>query len=86
MGWQFWVDRGGTFTDIVAYSPDGRIMTSKLLSENPEHYQDAAVEGIRRLLNIPKNAPFPSQDIDAIKMGTSVATNSLLERGGEKTL
>ncbi|MEQ9109680.1 MAG: hydantoinase B/oxoprolinase family protein [Rhodospirillaceae bacterium] len=86
MGWQFWVDRGGTFTDIVAYSPDGRIMTSKLLSENPEHYQDAAVEGIRRLLNIPKNAPFPSQDIDAIKMGTTVATNALLERGGEKTL
>ncbi len=86
MGWQFWVDRGGTFTDIVACSPDGVITTSKLLSEDPEHYQDAAVEGIRRLLMVPDNAPFPSQDIDAIKMGTTVATNALLERDGEKTL
>jgi len=81
--WQFWVDRGGTFTDIVAIAPDGQIHTRKLLSENPGQYRDAAVEGIRRL-----QAEFPelSRDIAAVRMGTTVATNALLERKGEPTL
>lgn len=81
--WQFWVDRGGTFTDIVAQTPKGEIVTHKLLSENPDHYQDAAVEGIRQL-----QARFPtlSNTIAAVKMGTTVATNALLERKGEPTV
>ncbi|TWB51496.1 hydantoinase B/oxoprolinase family protein [Nitrospirillum viridazoti] len=79
-GWEFWVDRGGTFTDVVARRPDGRLLTAKLLSENPEQYQDAAVAGIRALL-----ADYPAfpADIDAVKIGTTVATNALLERKGE---
>src|SRR5208282_3852856 len=72
--WQFWIDRGGTFTDIVARTPDGRIVTHKLLSENPGRYTDAAVAGIRHLLGVPAGAPIPSGQIDAIKMGTTVAT------------
>ncbi|MPY76521.1 MAG: 5-oxoprolinase [Alphaproteobacteria bacterium] len=83
--WQFWVDRGGTFTDVVARRPDGRLVTHKLLSENPENYRDAAVEGIRHLLGIGKTGAIPSVAIDAIKMGTTVATNALLERKGDRT-
>ncbi|WP_430460042.1 hydantoinase B/oxoprolinase family protein [Thalassolituus sp. LLYu03] len=81
--WQFWVDRGGTFTDIVALTPDGQLLTSKLLSENPAHYADAAVEGIRRLQA--QYAHLPPA-IGQVKMGTTVATNALLERKGARTL
>jgi 5-oxoprolinase (ATP-hydrolysing) len=83
--WQFWIDRGGTFTDIVARRPDGTLVTHKLLSENPERYRDAAVHGIRELLGLPGGAPIPSDAIGAVKMGTTVATNALLERTGERT-
>ncbi|MGE5089017.1 MAG: hydantoinase/oxoprolinase family protein, partial [Candidatus Levyibacteriota bacterium] len=83
--WQFWVDRGGTFTDIVARRPDGALVTHKLLSDNPERYRDAAVHGIRELLGVAPGAPIPVADIAAIKMGTTVATNALLERAGERT-
>jgi len=83
--WEFWIDRGGTFTDIVGRRPDGGIVTHKLLSENPEHYRDAAIQGIRDLLGLPKDAPLPAERIAAIKMGTTVATNALLERKGERT-
>jgi 5-oxoprolinase (ATP-hydrolysing) len=83
--WQFWIDRGGTFTDIVARKPDGSLVTHKLLSENPERYRDAAVAGIRQLLNVAPGAPIPGDRIDAVKMGTTVATNALLERTGERT-
>ncbi|MCH2176806.1 MAG: hydantoinase B/oxoprolinase family protein [Lentisphaeria bacterium] len=81
---KFWIDRGGTFTDIVAISNDGHYQCHKLLSENPEQYKDAAIQGIRDLLNLP-NGPIPSSAITHIKMGTTVATNALLERKGEKT-
>ncbi|WP_204808559.1 hydantoinase B/oxoprolinase family protein [Mycobacterium riyadhense] len=84
--WQFWVDRGGTFTDIVARRPDGRLLTHKLLSQNPARYRDAAVAGIRALLGITENAPIPVTQVDAVRMGTTVATNALLERKGERTL
>lgn len=84
--WQFWIDRGGTFTDIVARRPDGRLVTHKLLSQNPARYRDAAVAGIRALLQIPDHAPIPAGMIDAVRMGTTVATNALLERAGERTL
>jgi 5-oxoprolinase (ATP-hydrolysing) len=83
--WQFWIDRGGTFTDIVARRPDGTLTTHKLLSENPERYADAAVQGIRELLGVAADAPMPAGVIDAVKMGTTVATNALLERKGERT-
>ena len=83
--WQFWIDRGGTFTDIVARRPDGTLTTHKLLSENPERYADAAVQGIRELLGVAADAPMPAGAIDAVKMGTTVATNALLERNGERT-
>src|SRR5450631_73179 len=83
--WQFWIDRGGTFTDIVARRPDGQLATYKLLSENPERYRDAAVHGIRELLGLPAGAPIPGAAIEAVKMGTTVATNALLERRGERT-
>ena len=82
-GWEFWIDRGGTFTDVVARRPDGTLLTEKLLSENPERYRDAAVEAIRRLLGV---TDIPGDQIDAVKMGTTVATNALLERRGEPTL
>jgi len=85
MTWQFWIDRGGTFTDIVARQPDGTLTTAKLLSENPERYADAAVHGIRELLGLAEGAPIPVDVIDAVKMGTTVATNALLERKGERT-
>ncbi len=84
--WQFWVDRGGTFTDIVARRPEGGLVTHKLLSENPEHYRDAAVQGIRDLLGLSAGDRIPEGAIDAVKMGTTVATNALLERKGERTL
>ena len=84
--WQFWVDRGGTFTDIVGKAPDGRLHTHKLLSDNPESYADAAVQGIRTLLGLGADDPIPPGRIDAVKMGTTVATNALLERKGERTL
>ena len=83
--WQFWVDRGGTFTDIVARHPSGRLLTHKLLSENPEQYQDAAVAGIKLLLGIAPDAPISPESVEAVKMGTTVATNALLERKGEPT-
>ncbi|MCA3219487.1 MAG: hydantoinase B/oxoprolinase family protein [Burkholderiales bacterium] len=85
-GWQFWIDRGGTFTDIVARRPDGSLVTHKLLSENPEQYSDAAIAGIRRLLGVDPGEPVPVEHIDAVKMGTTVATNALLERKGEPTV
>ena len=84
--WQFWVDRGGTFTDIVAKNPDGELKTYKLLSENPERYQDAAIQGIRDLMELPDGEPIPSGTIESVKMGTTVATNALLERKGDRTL
>ncbi|MGR3661862.1 MAG: hydantoinase B/oxoprolinase family protein [Paracoccaceae bacterium] len=84
--WEFWIDRGGTFTDVVARRPDGTLATHKLLSENPERYPDAAVQGIRDLLGLTPDQPIPTGQIDAVKMGTTVATNALLERKGERTL
>src|SRR5213083_1096052 len=84
--WQFWIDRGGTFTDIVARRPDGSIATHKLLSENPGRYRDAALAGIRKILNLNEGQPIPAGAIDAVKMGTTVATNALLERKGERTV
>ncbi len=84
--WQFWMDRGGTFTDIVAQKPDGSLVTHKLLSENPGHYKDAAIQGIRELLGLAANQALPIELIDEVKMGTTVATNALLERKGEPTL
>ena len=86
MDWQFWIDRGGTFTDIVARTPGGQLVTHKLLSENPEQYRDAAVAGIRHLLGVAPGDPLPVRAIEAVKMGTTVATNALLERKGEPTL
>src|SRR5213083_2209798 len=83
--WQFWIDRGGTFTDIVARQPDGSIATHKLLSENPGRYRDAALAGIRKIFNLSEAQPIPAGEIDAVKMGTTVATNALLERKGERT-
>jgi 5-oxoprolinase (ATP-hydrolysing) len=84
--WQFWIDRGGTFTDIVAKRPDGSLVTHKLLSENPEQYKDAAVAGIRHLLGLKAGEPVTPDVVDCVKMGTTVATNALLERKGEPTL
>lgn len=85
-GWEFWIDRGGTFTDVVARAPDGALQILKLLSENPEHYSDAAVEGVRMAMGLAEGTPIPAATIDAVKMGTTVATNALLERKGEPTL
>ncbi|HET9146467.1 MAG TPA: hydantoinase/oxoprolinase family protein, partial [Acetobacteraceae bacterium] len=85
-GWQFWIDRGGTFTDIVARAPDGGLSVHKLLSENPERYRDAAIAGIKSVLGIPPGRPIPAGLIDQVKMGTTVATNALLERRGAPTL
>src|SRR5512139_4219262 len=86
MDWQFWIDRGGTFTDVVARRPDGSLVTHKLLSENPEQYRDAAVAGIRHLLGVPPGQAVPVESLAAVKMGTTVATNALLERKGERTV
>ncbi|MDW3175804.1 MAG: hydantoinase B/oxoprolinase family protein [Acidimicrobiia bacterium] len=85
-GWQFWIDRGGTFTDIVARTPDGSMVTHKLLSENPRQYTDAAFQGIRDLLGLAADETLPADLIESVKMGTTVATNALLERAGEPTL
>jgi 5-oxoprolinase (ATP-hydrolysing) len=84
--WQFWIDRGGTFTDVVGRRPDGSLATTKLLSDNPEQYDDAALEGIRRLLGLAPGEPVPVDRVEVVKMGTTVATNALLERKGEPLL
>ena len=84
--WDFWIDRGGTFTDIVARNPNGQLIAHKLLSESPEQYQDAAIQGIRELLQIPAGTPLSSDLIGTVKMGTTVATNALLERKGDRVL
>ena len=84
--WQFWIDRGGTFTDIIGRNPEGKISTHKLLSENPQQYSDAAIQGIRDILSLKSYDQIPLDKIDLIKMGTTVATNALLERNGERTL
>ena len=84
--WQFWIDRGGTFTDVVGKRPDGALVTHKLLSENPEQYRDAAVAGIRYLLGLKAGEPVSADVVECVKMGTTVATNALLERKGEPTL
>ncbi|WP_084403821.1 hydantoinase B/oxoprolinase family protein [Pseudovibrio sp. Ad26] len=84
--WDFWIDRGGTFTDIVARTPQGEIRAHKVLSENPEAYKDAAIQGIRDLMGVAKDTRIPSDQIRAVKMGTTVATNALLERKGDRTL
>jgi len=83
--WQFWIDRGGTFTDVVARRPDGSLATHKLLSDNPGRYRDAAIAGIREALGLAADAPIPAAAVEAVKMGTTVATNALLERKGERT-
>ena len=84
--WQFWIDRGGTFTDLVGRMPDGRLITHKLLSENPEQYKDAAIQGIREMMGIQSESAIPSHQISCVKMGTTVATNALLERQGVRTV
>jgi 5-oxoprolinase (ATP-hydrolysing) len=84
--WDFWVDRGGTFTDVVARRPDGRLVAHKLLSENPRAYRDAAVAGIRHLLGLDAHAPIPAERIREVRLGTTVATNALLERKGAPTV
>jgi 5-oxoprolinase (ATP-hydrolysing) len=84
--WQFWIDRGGTFTDVVGKRPDGSLVTHKLLSENPEQYRDAAVAGIRHLLGLQAGQSIGPDQVECVKMGTTVATNALLERKGEPTL
>jgi len=82
--WQFWIDRGGTFTDIVAKNPAGQLQTHKLLSDNPEQYNDAALAGIRLCMGLSPQAPIPRQAIAAVRMGTTVATNALLEHRGSR--
>jgi 5-oxoprolinase (ATP-hydrolysing) len=84
--WEFWIDRGGTFTDVIGRRPDGTLAAHKLLSENPEAYRDAAVQGIRDLIGLKPGEPIPNGLIGAVKMGTTVATNALLERKGVRTL
>lgn len=86
MGWEFWIDRGGTFTDIVARSPQGRIIQHKRLSDNPENYQDAAIAGIQAILGLAADAPLPEGVIGAVRMGTTVGTNALLTHTSEPTL
>ena len=83
--WQIWIDRGGTFTDLVAKTPDGALITHKLLSENPEQYEDAALHGIREMMGLEPGAAIPPGTLQAVKMGTTVATNALLERKGDRT-
>src|SRR5262249_3206357 len=84
--WEFWIDRGGTFTDVVGRRPDGTLAAHKLLSDNPEAYRDAAVQGIRDLLGLAPGEAIPARRIGGVKMGTTVATNALLERKGERTV
>jgi len=83
---EFWIDRGGTFTDVVARQPDGSLVALKLLSEDPGAYQDAVIAGIRRVLGVPAGEPIPAGRIGAVRLGTTVATNALLERKGEPTV
>ena len=85
-GWEFWIDRGGTFTDVVARRPDDTLAVHKLLSEDPGRYTDPAVAGIRRLLGVAEGAPIPAERISVVRLGTTVATNALLERKGEPTV
>jgi 5-oxoprolinase (ATP-hydrolysing) len=84
--WDFWVDRGGTFTDVIGRDPHGRLHALKMLSENPEVYADAAIAGVRKLLKVKPGAPIPAGRIGEVRMGTTVATNALLERKGEPTV
>jgi 5-oxoprolinase (ATP-hydrolysing) len=84
--WQFWIDRGGTFTDIVAQRPNGEVVVHKLLSENPDRYLDAPIQGIREVMGLPTDTPIPAKQIAVVKMGTTVATNALLERKGDRTI
>src|SRR5687767_11664397 len=84
--WEFWIDRGGTFTDVVGRHPDGTIESRKLLSHHPERYRDAAVAGIRLMLGLGPGDPVPADRVAVVKMGTTVATNALLERNGEPTV
>jgi 5-oxoprolinase (ATP-hydrolysing) len=84
--WEFWIDRGGTFTDVIGRAPDKSLQTLKLLSENAAHYDDAAVEGMRRMLGLEPAQLITPQQVACVKMGTTVATNALLERKGERTL
>jgi 5-oxoprolinase (ATP-hydrolysing) len=84
--WDFWIDRGGTFTDVIGRAPDGSLHPRKLLSENPEAYRDAAIQGIRDLLGLRPGEPMPAGRVGEVKMGTTVATNALLERKGDRTL
>ncbi|HEX9359070.1 MAG TPA: hydantoinase/oxoprolinase N-terminal domain-containing protein, partial [Streptosporangiaceae bacterium] len=83
--WDFWIDRGGTFTDVVARRPDGRLAVRKLLSQDPGRYEDAVLAGIRGLLAVPDGQPIPAERIGSVRLGTTVATNALLERRGEPT-
>ena len=84
--WDFWIDRGGTFTDVVARRPDGTLATAKLLSDNPEQYEDAALQAIRDFLGLGKTDPIPANRVNRVKMGTTVATNALLERKVDPTV
>ena len=84
--WEFWIDRGGTFTDVVARAPEGEVSVHKLLSENPERYKDAAVEGVREVLGLKEGEAVPEGAVGAVKMGTTVATNALLERKRKRVL
>ncbi len=86
LGWQFWIDRGGTFTDVIGKSPHGKIIVHKLLSENPEQYPDAPIQGIRNILGVSQDEPIPTNNIEVVKMGTTVATNALLERKGDRVV
>jgi 5-oxoprolinase (ATP-hydrolysing) len=83
--WSFWVDRGGTFTDVIGRSPDGQLIAHKLLSENSAAWKDSAIQGIRDILGVAKDVPIPIDEIEEIRMGTTVATNALLERKGDAT-
>ena len=84
--WRFWIDRGGTFTDVIGRAPDGSVVSRKVLSENPQRYRDAALQGIREVLGLDTDDPIPDDQIEHVKMGTTVATNALLERKGERTV
>ena len=84
--WDFWIDRGGTFTDIIAKSQDKKFIVQKLLSDNPKEYEDSTIEGIRRILDLTKNQPIPKSSINSIRIGTTIATNTLLERKGNPTV
>lgn len=84
--WEFWIDRGGTFTDVVGRDPGGHLVSRKLLSQDPDRYSDAAVAGIRLLLGLGPRDPVPAERVAGVKMGTTVATNALLERRGEPTV